>query len=54
MPSRNVLKVDIPDSYYHVYARGRGRQAIYHDDEDYRTFLNLLGQEVKPPKILRL
>lgn len=46
MPSRNVLKIDIPDSYYHVYARGRGRQDIYHDDEDYRVFLNLFKRHL--------
>ena len=26
MPSRNVLKVDIAESFYHVYARGASRQ----------------------------
>lgn len=46
MPSRNILKIDVPDSYYHVYARGRGRQAIYHDDEDYRVFLNLFKRHL--------
>ena len=46
MPSRNVIKVDIPDSYYHVYARGRGKQTIFHDDEDYRVFLNLFKRHL--------
>ena len=46
MPSRNVVKIDIPDSYYHVYARGRGRQKIFHDDEDYRVFLNLFKRHL--------
>ena len=41
MPSRNIDKIDIDDSYYHVYARGRGKQPIFQDDEDYRVFLNL-------------
>lgn len=41
MPSRNVLKVDIPQSYYHVYARGGSRSEIFLDSEDYATFLNL-------------
>lgn len=42
MPSRNVLKFDIANSFYHVYARGNSRQNIYLDEQDYATFLNLL------------
>jgi len=42
MPSRNVVKADIPDTFYHVYARGHCRKKIYHDDKDYRVFLNLI------------
>jgi len=42
MPSRNVVKADIPNTYYHVYARGHGRMAVFRDDEDYRVFLNLI------------
>lgn len=41
MPSRNVLKIDVPDSYYHVYARGASRQEIFLDDIDFRYFLSL-------------
>lgn len=52
MPSRNVLKVNLPDTYYHVYARGRGKQNIYHDDEDYRTFLNLFKRHLSNNKVL--
>jgi len=46
MPSRNILKIDIPESYYHVYARGRGRQKIYRDDEDFNTFLDLFARSL--------
>ena len=42
MPSRNVVKIDIPNTYYHIYVRGHGRMAIFRDDYDYRAFLNLL------------
>lgn len=52
MPSRNVVKVDVPDSYYHIYARGRGKQTIYHDDEDCRVFLNLLKRHLCSDKVL--
>lgn len=41
MPSRNVLKVLAPDSYYHVYARGASRQLIFRDEKDYECFLGL-------------
>lgn len=44
MPSRNVLKVDIPQSYYHVYARGHGRQKIFRDDDDFEAFTNLFAR----------
>ncbi len=42
MPSRNVIKKDVSNTFYHIYARGHGKKAIYLDDEDYRVFLNLL------------
>ena len=42
MPSRNRVKVYIPDSYYHIYNRGLNKQHIFKDDYDYSVFLNLL------------
>lgn len=44
MPSRNVIKIDVADSYYHVYARGASRNAIFLDQEDYRYFLSLFAR----------
>jgi putative transposase len=41
MPSRNVIKIDVPDSYYHVYARGHGRQKIFRDEQDFAKFMDL-------------
>jgi len=41
MPSRNVIKIDIPNSYYHVYARGASRKTIFIEDEDFDYFLGL-------------
>jgi putative transposase len=52
MPSRNVLKIDIPDSYYHVYARGASRQEIFLDDADYWYFLELFRRYLSPEEIL--
>ena len=42
MPSRNRLKNDVEDSYYHVYNRGINKQNIFIDNEDFRVFLNLI------------
>lgn len=41
MPSRNVNKVDIAESFYHVYARGGNKQKIFLDTQDYMYFLQL-------------
>jgi putative transposase len=46
MPSRNILKVDVPDSYYHVYARGHAKSKIFQDDEDYEMFLSLFERHL--------
>lgn len=41
MPSRNVIKVNVPDSFYHVYTRGANKQSIFLDEADYLFFLGL-------------
>ncbi len=46
MPSRNVLKIDLPTSFYHVYARGHARQPIFKEDEDYWQFLDLFKRHL--------
>ena len=51
MPSRNVIKIDVEQSYYHVYARGHGRQPIFRDDEDYRVFLGLLKRHLSVDEV---
>lgn len=42
MPSRNVLKLDVSDSFYHVYARGNSRGKVFPAIEDYEMFIRLL------------
>jgi len=42
MPGRNIVKIDSPNTFYHVYARGNRKMPIYQDNEDYHVFLNLL------------
>lgn len=41
MPSRNTLKIDISDSYYHIYARGHSRTKIFLEENDYQYFTKL-------------
>lgn len=38
------LRLELPDSYYHVMARGNRREAIYQDDVDRQTFLDLFAR----------
>ena len=42
MPSRNTLRIDIPNSYYHVYARGASRNEIFLEPADYYVFLEFI------------
>ena len=42
MPSRNTIKIDIPNSYYHIYARGASKGEIFLEASDYYAFLEFL------------
>ena len=42
MPSRNIVKDYVPESYYHIYNRGVEKRKVFLDDQDYTVFLNLL------------
>lgn len=44
MPSRNVLKDDVPGSYYHVYFRGGNRSRIFRDAADFEKILQLFAR----------
>jgi REP element-mobilizing transposase RayT len=52
MPSRNVLKQLVPQSFYHVYARGASRQPIFCDDADYTYFLHLFERYLSESVVL--
>lgn len=41
MPTKNRVKIYIPEAYYHVYNRGVSKQLIFTDDTDYSVFLSL-------------
>jgi putative transposase len=44
MPSRNVLKQDVAESYYHVYFRGSNRARIFRDAADFEKMLRLFAR----------
>jgi len=44
MPSKNVVKLYVSESYYHVYARGASKQKIFIDAADYRYFISLFSR----------
>jgi REP element-mobilizing transposase RayT len=48
MPSRNILKEQVADSYYHVYARGGNKQKIFLEAADYKYFLQLFERYISP------
>lgn len=48
MPIRNVVKVFVSDSYYHVYGRGWNLTKIFIDEEDYVFFEYLISRHLSP------
>ena len=42
MPSPNIIKTYVDNSYYHIYNRGVEKRVIFLDDQDYKTFLSYL------------
>ncbi len=44
MPVRNTIRQDASESYYHIYARGAGKQSIFPEPADYQFFLNLFAR----------
>ena len=44
MPSKNVLKDDVPENYYHVYFRGASRARIFRDSADFEKMLQLFAR----------
>ena len=51
MPGRNIYKIYLENSYYHIFNRGHNKADIFKDSNDYAVFLNLLkrclGDEVQ-------
>lgn len=51
MPRKNVLRSDVPESFYHVYARGHSKRRIFLDEQDYLFFLNLLERYLSSDEV---
>lgn len=50
MPAKNILKLYIENSYYHLYNRGVEKRIIFQDNQDYRVFLSYLKTYLSPLK----
>lgn len=48
MPSRNEVKVYLPNSFYHLYNRGVEKRIIFPQVEDYSVFLSYLKNYLLP------
>lgn len=44
MPSRNVIKTDLSESYYHVYFRGANKAKLFREPSDYEKMLQLFSR----------
>ena len=44
MPSNNIIRADLPDTFYHVYSRGLSKKQIFHSQRDYIHFERLLSR----------
>ena len=48
MASKNSVKVNLPQAYYHIYNRGVEKRSIFLDDQDYSVFLSYLKTYLCP------
>ena len=39
-----TLRIEYKDAWYHAMNRGRNQEAIFHDKNDYRIFIELLKE----------
>ncbi len=49
MASKNSIKSDIKDGFYHIYNRGVGKMDIFKDEMDFGVFLSYLSDCLLPP-----
>ena len=48
MPARNSIKIQLPNTFYHVYNRGVEKRKIFLDQQDYSVFLSYLKTYLEP------
>lgn len=48
MPGRNIIREDLAENYYHVYARGVNKQQLFLDDADFNHFIAILQRYLSP------
>ncbi|MEK7597191.1 MAG: transposase [Patescibacteria group bacterium] len=48
MPSKNIIKTYLKNSYYHIYNRGVEKRKIFIDEQDYKVFLSYLKIYLTP------
>lgn len=51
MPVRNVVRFQVPDTYYHVYNRGHNKDPLFIDSNDFEYFVFLLKRCFGPTQI---
>lgn len=49
MPARNIVKLYLKNTHYHVYNRGVEGRLIFIDDQDYKTFLRYIKRYLTIP-----
>ena len=49
MPSRNIIKSYVENSFYHIYNRGVAKQEIFLDMMDFKVFLKYLKDSLDTP-----
>lgn len=51
MPSPNIIKTYVDNSYYHIYNRGVEKRIIFQDAQDYKVFLSYLKFYLSDPTL---
>lgn len=49
MPAKNIIKVYLENSFYHIYNRSIEKILIFKDNQDYTVFLHFLKRYLSPP-----
>lgn len=54
MASKNSIKINLPQAYYHIYNRGVEKRTIFLDEQDYAVFLSYLQTYLSPKEEIQL